>query len=221
MAVSTDGGLTFADYPVYVGPSDQVGYSHQFPNVAVDAAGNVYAVFSDDRRVLYSVSRDRGRTWSPPQTVSRTPANTAIFPWAAAGDTGKLDVVYYGTEYDGPGPPDTYPASAAWRVYFAQNLHADKVGPPFKQVEVSSVVHLGGVCEMGIGCSGNRDLFDDFGVAASPTTGLASIAYTDDQYTNTPAEPPLPSCTPERSNTIRCDHTNVATQTDGPGIFGR
>jgi len=51
-----------------------------------------------------------------------------------------------------------------------------------------------------VGCTGNRDLYDDFGVAVNPTTGLASIVYSDDQPGNTGA----------------ADHTAVATQTQVP-----
>jgi hypothetical protein len=41
-------------------------------------------------------------------------------------------------------------------------------------------------------------------VAASPTTGLASIVYSDDQP----------------GNNAQDDHTSIATQASGPGIFG-
>ena len=58
--------------------------------------------------------------------------------------------------------------------------------------------------ESGVTCSGNRDLFDDFGIAVSPTTGLASITYSDDQPGNTGSD----------------DHTAIATQTGGPRICG-
>jgi hypothetical protein len=219
MAVSTDGGRTFTDYPVYVSPSPQVGLNHQFPNVTVDRAGNVYALWSDDRDVYYAVSTDRGKTWSKPVQVNKPPATTAIFPWAVAGDAGKLDVVYYGTSYyDGVVPPDNYPSSAAWYAYFAQNLDALSPRGRFTQVRATPVVHYGAVCESGIGCSGNRDLYDDFGVAASPLTGMASIAYDDDQYD---ARTAAPGCTEEWSNTPRCVHTGVATQTGGRGIFGK
>ena len=221
MAVSVDGGRTFTDYPVYVGPSPQVMYAHQFPSVAVDRAGNVYVVFSDDRTVYYSVSTDHGRSWSPPAAISRSPATTAIFPWVAAGDAGKLDVVYYGTSYADGGPPDRYPRSAAWFVYFAQNLNATKRGSRFTQVRATPVVHYGGVCEGGISCTGNRDLFDDFGVAASPKTGRASIVYTSDQFIGTHRHPPSPRCSPQRTNTLRCDHSAIATQVSGPRIYRR
>jgi hypothetical protein len=217
MAVSTDGGKTFTDYKVYDNPNTSVSYGHQFVNVSVDAAGNVYSVYSDNHNVFYSFSTDHGQTWSAPVQVNKGPAATAIMPWTVAGSVGKIDVVYYSTSYyDGTNAPDSYPNSAAWYVYFAQNLSANKAGSGFTQVAASPINHYGGVCEGGISCSGNRDLYDDFGVAASPVTGMASIIYSDDQYD--PAQPT--KCSQSQSNTGACDHTNIATQTSGKGIFG-
>src|SRR5256886_6035947 len=60
MAVSTDGGLTFTDYPVYINPDPTVGYGHQFVNVSVYRAGNVYSVYTADHNVSYSFSGSRG-----------------------------------------------------------------------------------------------------------------------------------------------------------------
>jgi len=109
--------------------------------------------------------------------------------------------VWYGTPYfDGTTAPDNYPATAAWSVYLAQNRTATVAGSTFTQVEATPIVHFGGVCESGVTCSGNRDLYDDFGIAVSPTTGLASITYSDDQPGNTGSN----------------DHTAIATQTGGP-----
>jgi hypothetical protein len=143
-------------------------------------------------------------------------------PWSVAGSLGALDIVWYGTSFfDGITPPDNYPTSAAWYVFFAQNLQAVN-GGGFTQEIATPIVHFGGVCEGGVGCSAdsaqNRDLFDDFGVAASAITGLASIIYSDDQYTNSVNEPTVPGCSPSQTNTINCDRTNIATQTSGPGI---
>jgi hypothetical protein len=67
-------------------------------------------------------------------------------------------------------------------------------------------------------CSGNRDLFDDFGVAVIPNTGLASIVYSNDQYINDQNDPAVPNCTASKTNTPNCDHTSIATQTSGHGI---
>ncbi|MFL5797790.1 MAG: sialidase family protein [Actinomycetota bacterium] len=219
IGVSTDGGQTFTDYKVYTGSPSQ-SFDHNFPNLAVDRAGNVYAAFSDDHRVYFAASTDGGKTWSKAVKANGSPVATAIFPWLEAGTAGRVDLVYYGTAYsNGSTPPDNFPNSAAWHVYMAQNLQATTAGSPFTQYQASPVVHHGGVCEGGISCTGNRDLYDDFGVAASPVTGLASIIYSDDQYTNTASAPPLPGCTKAKSNSPSCDHTMIATQTGGPRLF--
>ena len=218
MAVSTDGGQSFTDYPVYVNKKATVDYGHQFVNVSVDRAGNVYSVYTDDHHVYYSFSSDHGKTWKGPYLITTT-KGTQIFPWSTAGDAGKLDVVYYETPYyDSKATPDTYPDKAAWTVGFAQNLHALEPGSKWTRTTATPVVHLGGVCESGAACTGNRDLYDDFGVAASPTTGLASIVYSDDQYD--PNGPNASGCTQSASNSGSCDHTAIATQTGGTGIFG-
>ncbi len=219
MAVSTDGGKTFTDYMVYNGPKT-ASYNHNFTNVSIDNAGNVYSVFSNNHNVYYSYSTTHGKNWSSIVQVNSSPANTAIFPWSVANHAGRIDIVYYGTSYFKAGtPPDSYPNSAAWYVYMAQNLSATTSGSSFTQVRATPIVHFGGVCEGGISCTGNRDLYDDFGVAANPHTGLASIVYSDDQYTNDVSDPPASSsCTPSANNSPSCDHTSIATQTGGPGI---
>ncbi len=91
------------------------------------------------------------------------------------------------------------------------------------QVAASGIVHYGAVCESGVTCTGNRDLLDDFGITASPTTGLAAIIYTNDQFLNTTAEPATKRegatgtyvCTASLTNTVDCSHTGIATQTGG------
>ena len=65
----------------------------------------------------------------------------------------------------------------------------------------------------------NRDLFDDFGIAASPVTGMASITYSDDQFADNSGTANAGECTSAQNNTFACDHTDYATQTSGHGIF--
>ena len=196
-----------------------MAYGHQFTNVSIDAAGNVYSVFSDNHNIFYSWSSDRGMTWSTPRQVNKNPSTTAIMPWSVAGGAGKIDIVWYGTSYyDGTNPPDNYPSSASWYVYFAQNLTAVSNRSSFTQQAATPIVHFGGVCLSGIACTGNRDLYDDFGVAANPLTGLASIVYSDDQYRNDTNNAPSSGCTPAKSNSGICDHTAIATQLSGKSI---
>src|SRR5437868_604764 len=147
LAVSTGGGLTFTDHPVYINPDPPVGYARQFVNVSVDSAGNVYSVYTDDHHVYYSFSSDHGTTWKGPFLVTST-SGTQIFPWSSAGDPGKLDVVYYQTPYyDGTNTPDDYPMSAAWTVGFAQNLNALTPRSTWSRQTASPINHFGGVCE--------------------------------------------------------------------------
>jgi hypothetical protein len=219
MAVSTDGGKTFTDRVVYTNPDPTVSYGHQFVNVSLDKAGNLYSVFSDNHNIYYSYSTTHGTTWSAPVKVNTSPAQTAIFPWSVANNAGHLDIVWYGTSYyDGTNPPDTYPTSAAWYVYLAQSMNATSARATFTQVQATPIIHSGGVCEGGVTCTGNRDLYDDFGVAVNPNTGLAVIVYSDDQYRNTATNPPSSGCTSSATNTASCDHTSIALQTSGPGI---
>jgi hypothetical protein len=223
IARSIDGGKTFTDYEVHNNPDTTVSYGHQFVNVAVDRGGNVYVLYNDNHNLFYSFSTTFGQTWSGPYQINKPASNTAIFPWASGGSAGALDVVWYGTSfYDGVTIPDNYPMSAAWYVYFAQNLRATTPGSSFTQVQASGIIHYGGVCESGVTCTGNRDLLDDFGVAASPTTGLAAIIYTSDQYLNTAAEPARTqgstTCNAGTTNSVDCSHTDIAVQTGGSGV---
>lgn len=204
IAISRDGGQTFTDQAVYVNPSTSVSYGHQFVNATVDRAGTVYVVYNDNHNLFYSFSTNSGLTWTGPIQINQAPSATAIMPWSVACAPGQLNVVWYGTSFFDGTAPDNYPQSAAWYVYFAQNRNAAAAGSKFTQVAATPVIHFGGVCEGGISCTGNRDLYDDFGIAVSPTTGAASITYSDDQPGNTGSD----------------DHTAIATQTAGPRICG-
>jgi hypothetical protein len=71
--------------------------------------------------------------------------------------------------------------SAGWSVYHARSTDG---GHTFRvQRRLTSLVHRGAVCTDGEVCpgDGSRDLFDDFGIAISPTTGATAIVYTSDQ----------------------------------------
>jgi hypothetical protein len=173
-------------------------------------------VYSDDHNLFMSYSTNGGSTWSKAVKVNKVA--TALMPWAVALAPGKLDIVFYGSSFFKAGvTPDSYPSTAPWKVYFAQNTNVLH-GGGFSQVAATPINHFGGVCEGGISCTGNRDLYDDFGVAVSPTTGLASIVFSDDQFINDANNPPAPGCGAAQSNTGACDHTAIATQTGGTAI---
>src|SRR3954464_3574129 len=221
IAVSSDGGATWHDYPVRVNPDITAKYDNQFVNVAVDKAGVVYVAYSDNHGIFYQYSTNHGQTFTAPVQVSQG-SDTAVMPWLAAGDAGKIDLVYYqATGYSGN--PETAGSAVPWKVVMAQSLAAATSRPGFTYLTVNPVVHHGGVCEGGALCTGNRDLLDDFGVEASPTTGLASIIYSDDQYQNDANHQPYAvyGCTAADADTSTCQHTNVATQIAGNGIYAK
>ncbi|HEX9515546.1 MAG TPA: hypothetical protein VF940_05145 [Streptosporangiaceae bacterium] len=220
--------LTFTDYVIHQSASASADLANNFPAVAVDTAGNVYATWSDDHSVYLAYSTDHGRRWSTPGRVDHgAAAATAIYPWVTAGHSGAVDVVFYGTpaaaNYQTCGQAGTYTCdNEPWSVFFSQNLNV-LGGGTWTQSKATPVVHYGGVCQGGVTCSSsgndNRDLFDDFGVAASPVTGMASITYSDDQYADNSGTANSGECTQAQNNTSPCDHTDYAAQTSGPGIY--
>jgi len=69
----------------------------------VDASGNFYAVHKDGDRLLLSVSRDRGLTWSPPVNVV-APDATRLDQWfVAVGKPGQVAFAYLAGDGNGPG----------------------------------------------------------------------------------------------------------------------
>src|SRR5207237_1146168 len=94
LGVSRDGGQTY----VQNGPIG-ARYDRIFPITAVDAGGNVYAIWTDGNHIMYKVDAT-GTGWNPAaapgQIANPAGVNTTIMPWAAAGKSGIADVVFYG-----------------------------------------------------------------------------------------------------------------------------
>ena len=164
LAVSRDGGNTWADMPIPCTTAfGSNGLAHNFPNVSVAPNGTIYYAMSNDTNVYVATSADHGSTWTCSGPVSTNTAK-AIFPWIVATSAG-VDLVYYGA-------PTA--ANQTWYVYFAQNLGAGW-GTPTQLMSV----HTGAVCEGGISCTGGRQLLDDFGIDTDQS-GWAHIAYSHD-----------------------------------------
>src|SRR5207244_3238171 len=184
--------------------------SNSTGNLAIDPASHtIYQTFSGPA--------DASGTVAGGGCAFRNTANHAVS--RDGGRTRPARCVRCATsDYDGVNPPDHYPDSAAWYVYFAQNLDAASPKGTFSQGAATPIIHYGGVCLSGIACTGNRDLYDDFGVAANPLTGLASIVYSDDQYRNDANNAPSSGCTPAKWNRGICDHNTIAKQLSGKRI---
>jgi hypothetical protein len=167
LAVSADGGHTWTDRPIPCSvASASTDLDHNFPNVSVDPAGNVWYAWSSNRSIRTAESTDHGKTWTCSGSVS-TGSAQAIFPWLAATSAG-VDLVYYGAP---TGKNQTF------YVDFVQNLAGTPAGWGAPQRLMP--VHKGAVCEEGVTCTTGRQLFDDFGVDTD-SNGWAHIAYSHD-----------------------------------------
>jgi hypothetical protein len=226
MAVSTNNGVSFTDHLVYNNTNVKTSYGEQFVAMTFDSAGNLYEVYSDGVNLFYSYSTDIGNTWHGPYQVNGAASTWAVEPWAFAGDAGKLDIVWYGTNGCGAGVTDVDNCNslATWQVFFAQNLNVLSNPTGFTKQAVTRTIHLGQVCLNGSNCQSFRGLFDDFGVTADPSTGFATIVYDNDMYTPSDHNNlPNPDCTaqyspPNDPNEQNCVHTNIAHQTSGQTI---
>lgn len=169
VAVSNNGGYTWTDRPIGCSRVTKGGIDHTFLILSVAPGGRLWASWSNERHVFVANSADHGRTWSCSPKISTT-TDRAIFPWIVAGSRG-IDLVYYGSPKPRPGRRRTF------YVYFAQDPGGGTAG--FRRPQRLFAVHRGTVCEQGLTCTANRQLFDDFGVDTDPR-GWAHIAYSHD-----------------------------------------
>jgi Bacterial Ig-like domain (group 1) len=178
--------VVWHDYEIYHGPLG-ARYNRIFPVTAVDAAGKVYAFWSDGNHT-FTKSDLTGTGWNPSAAPSQIPTptgvNTEIMPWAQAGASGIVDAVFYGaTGGSGAQPNPQDDLNNHWNVYMAQTID----GGSSWTVSTASdhTIHTGPICIDGLACNTsmparNRTLLDFFQVSIDPTNGAADIAYADD-----------------------------------------
>ena len=179
MAKSSDGGSTWTLKLVYQEPSGQ-SLGHVFPAIAVDKASNLYMVFSDGVRALFTRSVDGGATWSVPVQVNTgNNLKTAMEPWVIAGDAGKVDIFFYGTS-----SASFMDSSAKWAVFMAQSQNALAKVPTFAIRQATDIMHIGAICINGIACAfGTRNLLEYF-YPDTYVDGSALAAYPDDYHSD-------------------------------------
>ena len=163
-----------------------------FNGATIDSAGNIYASWAtpNARNGLYDVwfasSHDHGQTFYGPFKIN-PPGLQGNMPWITAGDNGRVEIVFYGT--NGTEDPTTS-LNNQWNVYFAQSLNGNDREPVFTVSQASDhIMHKGPICNVGILCSPlptdppSRQLLDFFQVAVGPD-GLANIMFADTGNSN-------------------------------------
>jgi hypothetical protein len=190
LAVSKDQGLTWTDHLVYADPSPTMRTDSVFPVIAVDDAGNLYAVWSEADSTIATVhpgtfmsySTDQGSTWSVPVKVNPATQLTTLFPWVDAAGDGGVDIVYYGTT------SSVNDTGAVWNAFMSQSLAGHTGTPTFATTQITGVgaidpIHQGNISTGGLQPTGtdDRSLADLFQVAID-YHGLANISWTADWY---------------------------------------
>jgi hypothetical protein len=216
-------GLNCADLPVAdLGDPTKVRTGGNFPTMAIDRAGNLYAVWAQapidaagiigDTVLKYSFSTDEGDHWSKPVTVP-TGLKNNVMPWIVAGDDGRIDIAFYGTSAPvdrvnfGPqgctsGGPDA--VDGFWSIYLTQSLNAHASTVAFsKPVDASGhPIHHGSIqTVIGHQC-GDRTLGDFFQLRLGPN-GEAQTSFGDSN----------------NIDAVFAPHAMYVRQIDGPGLY--
>ena len=217
----------FMNHPVFKGvidsptlpatPAGAITYGTHvaaiFPSGDADSAGNVYVVWAMNSArpnavqgngqpthtydIWMAASHDGGTNFYGPFRVS-SGTGTAVFPWVAAGDNGRIDVVWYQSSNVAPpiladptspgtlsGGPNEMPPGSTWNVMFAQSLNASSREPVFTVTQAGDHInHTGSISIGGLTGSSDRSLLDFFEVGIGPD-GFANIAYADNGLTAT------------------------------------
>jgi hypothetical protein len=183
VSVSRDSGETWNDYTVNPGSADS-NFGNFWVSTGIDSAGNVYAVYSgyehkgEPMRVWLQESTDNGESWTKPLAVDDAGGND-LFGWVDGGGPGVAVVSWYHT--DSKNKDDV---KSQWTVQVAQVRGMTK--KPVIQTATASdhVVHVGGICTLGIFCgvlpgsSPDRSLLDFFKVAVDPQ-GMIEVVWSD------------------------------------------
>jgi hypothetical protein len=194
-----------------------------FPWGYADTAGSIYVVWSVNSGrpnavqiggapthtfdIWMAASHDGGQNFYGPWRVS-SGTGTSIFPAIAAGDSGRVDIVWYQSSNVAPpllsdpthtsltGGPNDMPPGSTWNVMFAQSLNANSREPVFTVSQASDhIIHTGSISIGGLTGSSDRSLLDFFEVAIGPD-GKANIFNAD--------------------NGVSGLHVNYARQAGGP-----
>jgi hypothetical protein len=190
-------------------------YSH-WPALAIDASNNIYLVWDTDNRtpsttggcnagpspaantVRMAYSTNFGQSWSKPTTVAAPPSSRVYWPWIAAGDTGKVSVVWYQT---GSGQLADLDCQAADTYVYESTIGNANTTKPTNLGAVNAsgrVVHYGQVCQGGTTCvaTGQDRRLGDYFTNALDARGCVLIASGDTMLVDPLTGAQLPTARP-------------------------
>ena len=189
-------GLSCSDTLISSFPTAITGAN--FPSLAIDKAGKLYAVWEEapcgpcgydpvsnsytgtvtgDTLLYMSTSSNDGASWSAPVALGTAGLHNNVFAWVTAGDSGRIDIAWYGTSAVAPccNGPDS--VTGDWGLYLMQSLNG---GASFTAPVLASehFVHRGSFHTLLGGQTGDRVLGDYLQMRMGPN-GEANITYGD------------------------------------------
>jgi hypothetical protein len=182
-----------------------------FTTMAVDSSGKVYVAWAQapcspcsfgpqnitfanitgDTQLYFASSADEGNSWSAPTQIPTAGLHNDVYPYMAAGDSGGVDIAYYGTAAQAT----CVPANAAtchgpdsvfgdWSVYMSQTLNGGgSWTPPILASE--HMIHRGNLQTLIGAQTGNR-ILGDFMQIRIGLQGEANITYGDSNSITAP-----------------------------------
>jgi hypothetical protein len=212
ISTMTAGSSSFTPHQAIGGTSM---YAH-WPAIAIDAAGTIYVAWDTDPRqagtsggcnaaatpapnsIMLAYTKDMGQTWSTPLAVAH-PGNARVFwPWVAAGDAGKVSVVWYQTEPQ-DGMPDLDCQTGHVHAMESTILNASSKKTQSWTVDAAGrIVHIGWVCQGGTTCvaTGQDRRLGDYFTNTLDARGCVLIATGDTRLVDPTTGGPLPTARP-------------------------
>jgi hypothetical protein len=171
--VSRDDGLTWTKHVIA-----DMEIPFLDPTIAVDALGNVYAAWVDEKGTLFfNVSKDLGVTWSSP--VPAATGITGAMPAIAVGDPGRIAIAFPGTDdlVNGFASEPLPRSEEAWYPYYTVSYNALDPSPTFESFSASGTdpIERGHACNGGTRCGYQVDFID----AVIGPNGLPYAAFAD------------------------------------------
>ena len=161
VSVTQDDGLTWTTHVI---SEDRPADTHEV-GIAVDEAGNVFANWVSDGRMLLARSTDQGKTWSAPIDVTAPGVTATAFNAIAAGAPGRVALAYIGTTLEG-GYADRSLSEdewegATWNAYLAVIPDALAESPAIQSVTANDPADpvARGLCGR-TRCSGMTDFIE-------------------------------------------------------------
>ena len=188
IAMSKDEGATWTN--IHVAPTLPINGGD--PSLAIDSKNNLYYLWNDqDRRVMLSVSKNAGKTWSTPLNVTAPGVKATNLATLTVGAPGKVAIAYYGTTMT-PGK------GAFWNGYLASGVDVLGGNPTFYTATINDPKHAYKVDSCGPGRCGRVLDFIDVEIAPD---GAPWAAFVD-------------ACA------AGCEQTKVESIHDNEGVIG-